>query len=53
MGTVKKMSELVRSGLEERLPKLRKTVIEKLSLASGARLDCQTSNTVELSKVLP
>lgn len=25
MGTVKKMSEQVRSGLEERLPKLRKT----------------------------
>jgi hypothetical protein len=53
MGTVKKMSEQVRSGLEKQLPKLRKTVIEKLSLAIGAMLECQTPNTIELANVLP
>ena len=49
MGSVKKMSEPVRSGLKARLPKLRKTVLEKLSLAIGAMLECQTPNTIELS----
>jgi hypothetical protein len=53
MGSVKKMSEQIRSGLEARLPKLRKTVIEKLSLAIGAMLECQTPNTIELANVLP
>ena len=52
MGTVKKMSEPVRSGLEARLSKLRKTVLEKRSLAIGAMLECQTPNTIELAKVL-
>ena len=53
MGSVKKMSEPVRSGLKARLPKLRKTVLEKRSLAIGAMLECQTPNTIELANVLP
>jgi hypothetical protein len=53
MGSVKKMSGQIRSGLEAQLPKLRKTVLDKRSLAIGAMLECQTPNTIELAHVLP
>src|SRR5512144_2055400 len=53
MGTVQKLAEKVKEGLQEAHPKLRKTVINKLALAVGAMLEAQTPNTSELANVLP
>lgn len=53
MGTVKRLAEEVERGLKETLPRLRKTVVKKLSLAVGAMLEARTPNTVELANVLP
>src|SRR5512142_1135527 len=53
MGTVQKLAEKVKEGLQTALPKLRKTVIHKLALAVGAMLEAQTPNTSELANVLP
>src|SRR5512144_912003 len=53
MGTVQKLAEKVKEGLQEAHPKLRKTVINKLALAVGAMLEAQTPNTTELANVLP
>ena len=53
MGTVQKLAEKVKEGLQTALPKLRKTVINKLALAVGAMIEAQTPNTIELANVLP
>jgi hypothetical protein len=53
MGSVVKLAEAVKKGLEEALPKLRKTVVGKLSLAIGAMLETRTANTAAISNVLP
>ena len=53
MGTVQKLAEKVKEGLQTALPKLRKTVINKLALAVGAMIEVQTPNTIELANVLP
>src|SRR5512142_472665 len=53
MGTVQKLAEKVKEGLQTALPTLRKTVINKLALAVGAMLEAQTPNTSELANVLP
>ena len=53
MGTVQKLAEKVKEGLQTALPKLRKTVVSKLALAVGAMIEAQTPNTSELANVLP
>src|SRR5512143_703834 len=53
MGTVQKLAEKVKAGLQAAHPKLRQTVINKLALAVGAMLEAQTPNTIELANVLP
>ena len=53
MGTVQKLAEKVKEGLQTALPTLRKTVINKLALAVGAMIEAQTPNTSELANVLP
>lgn len=53
MGTVKRLAEEVKRGLDEFHPKLRKTVRSKLALAVGAMLEGQTPNRVELANLLP
>ena len=53
MGTVKRLAEEVERGLREIHPKLRKTVVSKLSLAVGAMIEGRTPNTVELANLLP
>jgi hypothetical protein len=53
MGTVQKLAEKVKAGLQTALPKLRKTVVNKLALAVGAMIEAQTPNTIELANVLP
>jgi hypothetical protein len=53
MGTVQKLAEKVKEGLQTALPKLRKTVVNKLALAVGAMIEAQTPNTIELANVLP
>ena len=52
MGTVQKLAEEVERGLGEVHRKLRKTVIKKLALATGAMIEGQTPNTVELANLL-
>jgi hypothetical protein len=53
MGSVKRLAEEVQRGLDDVLPKLRKTVVRKLALAVGAMIEGQTPNTVELANLLP
>src|SRR5512144_2953180 len=53
MGTVQKLAERAKEGLQAAHPKLRQTVITKLALAVGAMLEAQTPNTSELANVLP
>ncbi len=53
MGTVRKLAEEVKRGLDAAHPRLRKTVIKKLALAVGAMIEGQTPNTVELANLLP
>src|SRR5512134_3855534 len=53
MGTVQKLAERVKEGLQAAHPKLRQTVINKLALAVGAMIEAQTPNTTELANVLP
>ena len=52
MGTVKRLAKEVERGLKASHPKLRKTVVSKLSLAVGAMIEGQTPNTVELANLL-
>lgn len=53
MGSVKRLADEVARGLREAHPDLRKTVVNKLSLAVGAMIEAQTPNTVELTNRLP
>jgi hypothetical protein len=53
MSTVKQLAEEVRQGLNQVLPNVNKPVVRKLSLAVGAMIEGRTSNTVELSNLLP
>jgi hypothetical protein len=52
MGSVKRLAQEVERGLQETLPRLRKTVVSKLALAVGAMLEGQTPNTIELANGL-
>ena len=45
MGTVQKLAEKVKEGLQTALLKLRKTVVNKLALAVGAMMEAQTPKT--------
>lgn len=53
MGTVRRLAEEVGRGLNTALPKLRKTVVNKVALAVGAMIEARTPNTAELANVLP
>ncbi|MCP5198046.1 MAG: hypothetical protein H6974_14890 [Gammaproteobacteria bacterium] len=53
MGTVGRLAEEVKRGLRTALPKLRKTVVDKVALVVGAMIKRQTPNTAELANVLP
>ena len=53
MATVRRLAEEVARGLRTALPKLRKTVVDKVALAVGAMSERQTPNTAELANVLP
>src|SRR3990172_7968356 len=53
MGSVEKLAEEVRRGLQEVLPGLRKTILRKLPLAVAAMLEARTANTAWLSNLLP
>ncbi len=53
MGTVKRLAEEVKRGLDETHPELRKAVVSKLALAVGAMIEGRTPNTVELANLLP
>lgn len=53
METVRRLAEEVGRGLNTALPKLRKTVVNKVTLAVGAMIDVRTPNTAELTNVLP
>ena len=53
MGTVRRLAEEVGRGLNTALPKLRKTVVNKVALAVGAMIEVRTPNTAELANVLP
>ena len=53
MGTVQRLAEEVKQGLQTALPMLRQTVVKKLSLAVAAMIEAQTPNTTELANVLP
>ena len=53
MGTVRRLAEEVERGLKTALPKLRKTVVDKVALAVGAMIEVRTPNTAELANVLP
>jgi hypothetical protein len=53
MGSVEKLAEAVEKGIKEALPKLRKTVVSKLSLALAAMLEARTANTAVISNLLP
>ena len=53
MGSVKRLADEVARGLRAVHPRLRQTVVSKLSLAVGAMIEGQTPNTVELANLLP
>lgn len=53
MGPVQRLAEELSQGLQIALPRLRKTVVKKLSLAVAAMIEAQTPNTTELANVLP
>jgi hypothetical protein len=53
MGSVKKLAEEVRRGLQEALPGLRKTILRKLPLAIAAMLEARTANTAMVASLLP
>jgi hypothetical protein len=53
MGNVKRLADEVARGLRAVHPRLRQTVVSKLSLAVGAMIEGQTPNTVELANLLP
>lgn len=53
MGTVRQLATEIERGLREAHPQLRKTVVTKVALAVGARLEAQTPNTMELAHRLP
>lgn len=53
MGAVQRLAAEVARGLSEAHPKLRKTVVRKVSLAVGAMIEARTPNTVELANLLP
>ena len=53
MGTVRRLAEEVGRGLNTALPKLRKTVVNKVALAVGAMVEVRTPNTADLANILP
>ena len=53
MGKTNKLADEVRLGLEEALPRMRKTILKKLPLAVAAMIEARTPNTMELSTLLP
>ena len=53
MGTVRRLAEEVGRGLNTALPKLRKTVVNKVALAVGAMVEVRTPNPADLANILP
>jgi hypothetical protein len=53
MGKLEKLAAEIGRSLEEALPGIRKTILKKLPLAVAAMLEARTSNTMELSTLLP
>ncbi|MBK8752755.1 MAG: hypothetical protein IPL99_14365 [Candidatus Competibacteraceae bacterium] len=53
MGTVWRLAEEVGRGLNTALPKLRKTVVNKVALVVGAMVEVRTPNTADLANILP
>ncbi|CDH44696.1 hypothetical protein [Candidatus Contendibacter odensensis] len=53
MGTVRRLAEEVGRGLNTALPKLRKTVVNKVALVVGAMVEVRTPNTADLANILP
>jgi len=53
MGSIEKLAEEVRRGLQEALPGLRKTILRKLPLAVAAMLEARTANTAMIANLLP
>lgn len=53
MGAVQRLAAEVERGLRDAHPKLRKTVVRKVSLAVGAMIEARTPNTAERAHILP
>ena len=53
MGSIRKLAREVEAGLKEALPKLRKTLSRKLSLAVAAMMEARTANTAMLANMAP
>lgn len=53
MGSVRKLARKVEEGLNEALPKLRKTISRKLALAVAAMIEARTAHTAVISNILP
>ncbi|MBK8538210.1 MAG: hypothetical protein IPL59_25850 [Candidatus Competibacteraceae bacterium] len=50
---MRRLAEEVGRGLNTALPKLRKTVVNKVALAVGAMVEVRTPNTADLANILP
>jgi hypothetical protein len=53
MGSIRKLARKVEEGLTQALPKLRKTISRKLSLAVAAMIEARTANTAMIANTLP
>ncbi len=51
MGAVQRLAAEVERGLRDAHPKLRKTVVRKVSLAVGAMIEARTPNTAERAHI--
>lgn len=53
MGSIRKLARQVEAGLKQALPKLRKTISRKLSLAVAAMIEVRTANTAMIANAVP
>jgi hypothetical protein len=53
MGSIRKLARQVEVGLKQALPKLRKTLSRKLSLAVAAMIEARTANTAMIANAVP
>ena len=53
VGTVERMAEVIREGLQNALPGMSKPMLRKLPLAIAAVIEAGTPNTIEISGLLP